>query len=392
MDEITFLKHLDDADKDLDAFPFWKIFKKACADNPIRGIKKMTPGRQAVIILWEANSQYRGSDGMLKSVPLDGVNIEDKLKEQSADIRREREQLRNKELGLLDSAEFTHRNELAAEQEQLLSQLDERRLAVADITEQLVKCSQFLDDAKKVQQRLAEQAQLYQDQEKLERQSQEVQAWREALQRNKNAESLTPLLLQRQQVDAHYQQSKLQLLSEHKALSILESQLAQISTVYKTAEKNAESIPSLQSQKQELQRLELQVEKLQQAQQRVIQSEKNQLRDRQTLELLQVKVEMQQGLLVELDTEIAEQRLQLQELSGVERQLEHLKGAGLRIKKLNELKNQQKNNIIEQQKYQMKFDLIQMTIQRSVMISLIITTWNIITKRKKGLEHRVTQA
>ena len=42
MDEITFLKHLDDADKDLDAFPFWRIFKKACAENPIKGIKKMT--------------------------------------------------------------------------------------------------------------------------------------------------------------------------------------------------------------------------------------------------------------------------------------------------------------------------------------------------------------
>ena len=79
MDEVTFLKHLDNADKDLDAFPFWRMFKKACAENPIKGIKKMTPGRQAVIILWEANTQYRDSNGLLKSVPLDGENIEDKL-------------------------------------------------------------------------------------------------------------------------------------------------------------------------------------------------------------------------------------------------------------------------------------------------------------------------
>ena len=79
MDERTFLKHLDDTDKDLDAFPFWRIFKKACADNPIKGIKKMTPGRQAVVILWEGITQYRGSDGILRSVPLDGDNIEDKL-------------------------------------------------------------------------------------------------------------------------------------------------------------------------------------------------------------------------------------------------------------------------------------------------------------------------
>ena len=86
MDESTFLKHLDDADKDLDAFPFWRIFKKACADNPIKGIKKMTPGRQAVIILWEANTQYRGNDGILKSVPLDGENIEDKLQKLKDDL------------------------------------------------------------------------------------------------------------------------------------------------------------------------------------------------------------------------------------------------------------------------------------------------------------------
>ena len=39
----------------------------------------MTPGRQAVIILWEATTQYRGADGVLKSVPLDGENIEKEL-------------------------------------------------------------------------------------------------------------------------------------------------------------------------------------------------------------------------------------------------------------------------------------------------------------------------
>ena len=76
MDEVTFLRHLDNADKDLDSFPFWRVFKKACADNPIEGINKLTPGRQAVVILWEANNQFRGSDGILRSIPLDGENIE----------------------------------------------------------------------------------------------------------------------------------------------------------------------------------------------------------------------------------------------------------------------------------------------------------------------------
>ena len=86
MDEDTFLKHIDNAEKDLNAFPFWRIFKKACMENPIRGIHKLTPGRQAVIILWEANTQYRGSDGVLRSVPLDGENIEDKLQKLKDDL------------------------------------------------------------------------------------------------------------------------------------------------------------------------------------------------------------------------------------------------------------------------------------------------------------------
>ena len=77
---------MDSADKDLDSFPFWRVFKKACADNPIEGIKKMTPGRQAVIILWEANNQYRDSEGILRSIPLEGENIEDNLQKLKNDL------------------------------------------------------------------------------------------------------------------------------------------------------------------------------------------------------------------------------------------------------------------------------------------------------------------
>ena len=46
----------------------------------------MTPGRQAVVILWEANNQYRGSDGILRSIPLDGEDIEDKLQKLKNDL------------------------------------------------------------------------------------------------------------------------------------------------------------------------------------------------------------------------------------------------------------------------------------------------------------------
>ena len=86
MDEVTLLRHIDSADRDLDSYPFWRVFKKACAENPIKGIKKMTPARQAVLILWEANNQYRGSDGILRAIPLNGENIEAKLQKLKDDL------------------------------------------------------------------------------------------------------------------------------------------------------------------------------------------------------------------------------------------------------------------------------------------------------------------
>ena len=86
MDEITFLNHLDGADKDLDAFPFWRVFKKACADNPIKGIKKLDSRKTSSNYLWEASNQYRGSDGILRSIHLDGENIEDKLQKLKDDL------------------------------------------------------------------------------------------------------------------------------------------------------------------------------------------------------------------------------------------------------------------------------------------------------------------
>lgn len=278
--------------------------------------------------------------------------IEDKLKEQSAEIRREREQLKNKELGLLDSAEFTHRSELLLEQEQLLPQLDEQRLAVANIVEQYGVCQQALDQAKKVQLRLSEQASLRQDQTKLQSQSQQVQAWRDSLHKHKGAAAIKPLLVQYQKVDKHYQQSQAQLLTEQKTLSALELELTQGRSALLDAEKNAELIPSLQRQQQELQRLEQQVEKLQQAQIYTAQGEKDQLAAQQALDSLQAKVDEHKQRLIESDATIAKQRLQLQELSGVRQQLEQLKNAGISLKNLQELKAQQQHNAAEQQKYQ----------------------------------------
>ena len=46
----------------------------------------MTPARQDVIILWEANNQYRGSNGILRSITLGRENIEDKLQKLKEDL------------------------------------------------------------------------------------------------------------------------------------------------------------------------------------------------------------------------------------------------------------------------------------------------------------------
>ena len=78
---------LDQADKDLDAFPFWASFKRACAENPINDLgDTLTPGRQALLILWEANVQTKNKKGEIKSVDLDDKNIDEKIDQLKAEI------------------------------------------------------------------------------------------------------------------------------------------------------------------------------------------------------------------------------------------------------------------------------------------------------------------
>ena len=40
MSKKNLINILDKADKDLDAFPFWASFKKACSENPIKDLIK----------------------------------------------------------------------------------------------------------------------------------------------------------------------------------------------------------------------------------------------------------------------------------------------------------------------------------------------------------------
>lgn len=288
--------------------------------------------------------------------------IEDKLKEQSAEIRKAREQLRNKELGLLESAEFTQRSELSLEQEQLLPKLDEQRAEVLAATECFARCQQSLDHAKKIQLRLTEQEQLLQEQKSLDAQSQEAESWRDVLQKHKDASVIKPLLDQLRKIESNQQNSQAQLLAEQQTLSALEAELVQVKSLFSVAEKEAESVSVLQRQQQEFQRIELQVEKLQQAQVRAAKNEKSRLTSKQELDDIHTKMESHQRLIVECDAQIILQRQQLQELSGVDVQLQQLENAGLNLRKLQELKTQQQNNLSEQQNYQ---NLIEAKAQES---------------------------
>ena len=86
MNEEAFLRLLDKTDRELDSFPFWSSFKRACADYPVRGIDKITPGRQAILILWQANSQTRDERGNIVNINLDGEKMQDKLDRLKEDL------------------------------------------------------------------------------------------------------------------------------------------------------------------------------------------------------------------------------------------------------------------------------------------------------------------
>ena len=86
MKESEVLLHLDKTDRDLDAFPFWADFKKACSKYPVKGIKNLTPGRQALLILWEANSQTRDENGRIITANLSSGNTKEKLERLKEDL------------------------------------------------------------------------------------------------------------------------------------------------------------------------------------------------------------------------------------------------------------------------------------------------------------------
>tara|TARA_Y100001968_G_scaffold324928_1_gene365283 strand:- start:566 stop:922 length:357 start_codon:yes stop_codon:yes gene_type:complete len=86
MEETVFINLLDQADRDLDSFPFWASFKRACAEHSIKGITSLTPGRQALLILWEASSQGKDAEGKIINSSIEGKDMDKKIEKLKSDL------------------------------------------------------------------------------------------------------------------------------------------------------------------------------------------------------------------------------------------------------------------------------------------------------------------
>ena len=86
MDEFKLLKLLDKTDRELDAFPFWASFKRACSEYPIKEVDNLTPGRQALLILWEATVQRKNIKGEIISIDLEDDDMLEKIEKLKADL------------------------------------------------------------------------------------------------------------------------------------------------------------------------------------------------------------------------------------------------------------------------------------------------------------------
>ena len=86
MNEDKLLKLLDKTDRELDSFPFWASFKRACAEYPISKVDNLTPGRQALLILWEATVQRKNIKGEIISINFEDDDMKEKIEKLKTDL------------------------------------------------------------------------------------------------------------------------------------------------------------------------------------------------------------------------------------------------------------------------------------------------------------------
>ncbi len=86
MDEFKLINLLDKTDRELDSFPFWASFKRACSEYPIKKVDNLTPGRQALLILWEATVQRKNKKGEVLSIELQDNDMIEKIEKLKSDL------------------------------------------------------------------------------------------------------------------------------------------------------------------------------------------------------------------------------------------------------------------------------------------------------------------
>ena len=86
MNQMELLALLDKTDRELDSFPFWASFKRACSEYPIKEVENLTPGRQALLILWEATVQRKNNQGEIISINLQEGDTAEKIEKLKADL------------------------------------------------------------------------------------------------------------------------------------------------------------------------------------------------------------------------------------------------------------------------------------------------------------------
>ena len=79
MNENELLKLLDELDRELDQYPFWAKFKKYAVENPVRGIDKLTPGRQVLLIFWKASFENNSQGNDFAEMIISGDNISERI-------------------------------------------------------------------------------------------------------------------------------------------------------------------------------------------------------------------------------------------------------------------------------------------------------------------------
>ena len=80
MDEINLINLLDNLDRELDEYPFWAKFKKYAVEFPIKNVDNLTPGRQALLILWKASFEENNKDKDFAEIIIKGDSINERIK------------------------------------------------------------------------------------------------------------------------------------------------------------------------------------------------------------------------------------------------------------------------------------------------------------------------